>query len=142
MKLPRKVTQKVFTALAILVLFSFSFFPIISFAAPAAGIVPTSCSGPDCGFNNLLELAKNVMDFLMTVSIPLAAIVFAYAGFLFMTAAGNEGQVSKAKEIFTKVLIGFIFVLCAWLIVWAITSALLCDPSQASCGFYDLLDRS
>lgn len=134
MKLLRKNKIK----LVVVIVFALFLIPFVSFAQ---GIVPTSCTGPDCGFPHLMELAKNIMDFLITVSIPLSAIVFAYAGFLFMTAAGNEGQVSRAKEIFTKVLIGFVFVLCAWIIVWSITNVLLCDSTQSSCGFYDLLQR-
>lgn len=127
--------DKKFIIFLVLVLFAL---PILAFAQ----IVPTTCDGPDCGFPHLMELAKNIMNFLITVSIPLAAIAFAYAGFLFMTAGGSQSQVSKAKEIFTKVLIGFIFVLGAWLIVWTITTALLCDSSvQQDCGFYNLLGR-
>lgn len=101
------------------------------------GIVPTSCDGPDCQFSHLLELGTRIMDYLILVSIPLAAIAFAYAGYLMLTAGGNEGKVSDAREIFTKVMIGFVFVLCAWIIVRAITSALL-DPNE----YYNLLDDS
>lgn len=114
---------------------------LVSAADPV--VVPTNCGGkgqPECGFNDLMVLAKNVMNFLITVSIPLAAIAFAYAGYLMLTAAGSESQISHAREIFTKVLIGFVFVLSAWLIVWTITTTLLCDTAtSSSCGFYNLL---
>lgn len=82
---------------------------------------------PDCDFVDLLNLAKKLIDFLIILSIPLAAIAFAYAGVLFLTAAGSSSQAAKAKAIFTKVLWGFFFVLTAWLIVRTITTALLKD---------------
>ena len=77
------------------------------------------------------------MNFMILVSIPLAAIAFAYAGYLFLTAAGNSSQISTSKGIFVKVLIGFLFVLTAWLIVRTITSALL-KPGN----YRDLLERT
>lgn len=83
------------------------------------------CGVPDCDFGDLMNLGKRIIDFLILLSIPLATIAFAYAGYLFLTSAGNPGQVSDAKKIFGKVLWGFFFVLTAWLIVRTITSAVL-----------------
>lgn len=92
----------------------------------AAGIVP--CDGTaasPCTYYKLIELGKNLINFFTLISIPLAAIAFAYAGFLFITGAGNESKIKEAKSIGTKVLIGFLFILSAWLIVYLITSNLL-----------------
>ncbi len=84
----------------------------------AQGIV-TNCVDPftDCGWNELIDVIKNIIDYVVLLAAPLAAIAFLWAGFLYLTAAGNEGQIRKAHGIFTKVLIGFILVLSAWLIV-------------------------
>src|SRR3989344_5791287 len=89
------------------------------------GIVP--CSGPDCNFESLLRLARNIIDFLIVVSLPLTGISFIYAGFLYITAGGNEGKNKKNHDIFWKVLWGFVFLLSAWLIVQTILAALLKD---------------
>lgn len=128
---------------SILILTAIFVLPVLVSAQEPASIVPTTCGGknqPECGFEHLMLLAKNIMNFLITVSIPLAAIAFAYAGYLMLTAAGSESQISHAREIFTKVLIGFVFVLGAWLIVWTITTTLLCDrATSSSCSFYNLL---
>lgn len=94
--------------------------PVLVFSG---GIVP--CNGPDCNFDSLLQLARNIIDFLIVVSIPLAVIAFIYAGFSYITAGGNEGKIKKAHDIFWKVLWGFVFVLSAWLIVQTILAALL-----------------
>lgn len=101
------------------------FFPPVSVHAQSIGIPCDGGATDQCDFDDLIQLAKNIMNFLILLSIPVATIAFAWAGILMLTARGNESQVAKAKEIFTKVLIGFLFVLTAWLIVQLITGALL-----------------
>lgn len=86
---------------------------------------PISCSGVDCDFCNLLELANVVMKFTVYLSILLAAIGFTYVGWTLVTMAGNTGKVDKARQVATSVVIGFVFVLAAWLIVATISQALL-----------------
>lgn len=92
------------------------------------GLVP-DCPPEGCGWTELLILAQNVMNFLIIISLPLSAIAFAYAGFLYLTAAGSEDKIKKAHEIFKNVAIGLFFVLAAWLIVWLIISTLLREDS-------------
>lgn len=96
-----------------------SFFP---FSANAQ-LVP-EC-GADCDFNDLMELVQNFINFMIVIAIPLAAISFAWAGVLLMTAAGSEDKIKKAHSIFLKVGVGLVFVLTAWLVVYLITSTLL-----------------
>lgn len=86
----------------------------------AQGIVP--CDGPDCGFEDLMVLASKVVDFLVLISIPLAAIAFAWAGFMYMSSGGDPGKISRAHGIFLKVGIGLILVLGSYLIVKLIFS--------------------
>lgn len=84
-----------------------------------ADLVP--CNGADCDFNDFIDLINNVINFLMfKFAVPLAAVSFAVAGVMILTAGGNTGQVEKAKEIFWNVLIGLIVALAAWLVVNAI----------------------
>jgi len=79
-----------------------------------------TCKGPDCGFDDLMKLVKSVLDYIVTITVPLSAIMFAYAGFLYMTSQGSLDKRKKANQIFTNVGIGLFFVLAAWLIVKAI----------------------
>ncbi len=90
-----------------------------------------------CGYPELVQLVSNFMNFLILLSIPMAAIAFAWAGWLMITAGGSSGQIDQAKEIFVKVLIGFMFVLSAWLIVFLITKTLLRGD-----GFKNLLGQT
>lgn len=78
-----------------------------------------------CTFNDLLGLISRVVSFvLFYLTIPLAAIMFAYAGFLLLFSGGNSGQMQRAKEIASNVVVGLILALGAWLIVTTILWAL------------------
>jgi putative copper export protein len=83
------------------------------------------CSGPDCTFASLILLVKNLITDLIILSTFLAVVAFAYAGFLLMTSGGSESGKDKAKKIFTKVLIGYVWILGAWVIVYTISTVLL-----------------
>ncbi|MDO8505187.1 MAG: pilin [bacterium] len=78
-----------------------------------------------CTFAHLILLTKNLINALVLISTFLATAAFAYAGFILLTSGGSEGQRDKAKEIFRKVLIGYLWILAAWLLVYTITSVLL-----------------
>ncbi|MCR4275039.1 MAG: pilin [Candidatus Campbellbacteria bacterium] len=97
--------------------------PLVSFAA----IVP--CGGPPpqtaCTFNDLVLLVNNVINFLLyTVALPISAALFAWAGILYLTAAGDMGKISKAHEIFKNVFFGLIIALAGFLIIDLITNVL------------------
>lgn len=104
--------------------------PLAAFAAgltqPSAvdqgGLVP--CDGSDCDWSSLVVLAQNVLNFIIYIGILAAAGLFMYAGFLYMTAAGDGSKVTKAKGIFFAIVIGLIIILTAWLIVNTLLAAL------------------
>ena len=103
----------------------FSIFGVV-FVAEAQGLIP--CSGSDCTFDKLIDLIQNVIDFLLvTVAIPLATILFAYAGWLYMSAAGDSTKIARGHQIFRNVLFGLVIALAAWLIINTLTSALISD---------------
>jgi hypothetical protein len=52
-------------------------------------------------------------------------ILIIYAGFLWMTAGGNEEQVTKAKKLITSAAVGLIIVISAYAITYFILSQLL-----------------
>ncbi len=59
----------------------------------------------------LVELALSV---IIKLSIPVATIYIIYAGFLFITAQGNENQIKKAKNTLLWACIGLVALLGAW----------------------------
>jgi len=84
-------------------------------------------AGQDCTFAHLVQLGQNVINALIIFSTFLAVAAFSYAGFLLLTSGGNESAMTKAKDIFYKVLIGYVWILVAWLLIYTITEVLLND---------------
>lgn len=78
-------------------------------------IVP--CDGVGCGICDLVNLGQNIINFAVYFVVIVATIAFVFAGFLYITAGGDQGKVKSAHNIFLKVLIGLIIVLTAWLVV-------------------------
>ena len=108
--------------LIILFIFSILTLPAFSLAAwtPGNPLVPCDNSaGQLCNFGKLLDLVNNVITFILVyMAVPIAAIMFAYAGFLLVTAGGEAaGARTKAKSIFTNAVIGLILAIACWLIV-------------------------
>ena len=90
------------------------------------------CSSPpqfpkECEFSDLILLAENLIYDLVIISTFLATAAFAYAGFILLTSGGNENAKTKAKDIFWKVLKGYLWILAAWLLVYTIINVLLDD---------------
>ena len=81
---------------------------------------------PECSFGYLLQLVNNIISWIIKISVPVAAGVFAWAGILYMTT-GIAGKKEDAKKMIHKVFIGLVFILSAWIIVTTLTKALLDD---------------
>lgn len=52
------------------------------------------------------DFIKAIIDIIVTIGIPVAAIFLIYAGFMFVTAKGNEQQLATAKRAFVGAIIG------------------------------------
>lgn len=91
----------------------------------SAGLV--QCEGPDCDWSQFLATIKEVVNFAVALGIALSALVFAWAGWLYMSSGGDQGKISEAHGIFTKMLWGFLFALGAYLIVQLILTSLGAD---------------
>lgn len=83
------------------------------------------CGGPDCTYNDLIQLAQNVINNLIVLSSIFAMAAFMFAGFKLLTSGGSPGAKDEAKKIFWKVFWGFVWILAAWIVVYTITSVLL-----------------
>ncbi len=90
-------------------------------------------SSPPCDLQQFVIMIRNIIDFLGFLSIPIATIAITVAGFVLIFARGNVERIKYAKNILIKVLIGFLIVLCAWGLVYLITSTLL-DPCAQYLG--------
>jgi len=103
--------------------------PAVSFA----GLVPcTNSPGPDgtikdpCDFNALMRMINIIIRYaLFYLVIPIAAIMFFYAGFLLIVPGGESAHArERAKHIFWDAFIGLIIALAAWIIIKTLLSIL------------------
>ena len=105
--------------------------PAISLAQ-TSGLVPcdntpnaTGVIGQPCNFNALLALINAIVNFILfSLALPIAAIMFAYAGFMLVTSGGSTEHRGLAKKVFTNTVIGFIVAMACWLIIKAILTIL------------------
>ena len=78
-----------------------------------------------CTFNDLLILVNNLVKFVfVALVVPIAAISFAYAGFLLISSGGETSKREKAKKIFWGVVWGLVIAAAAWLIVHVVLTIL------------------
>ena len=120
--------QKLAYVFAVFLAFSFIIAPM---SVSAAGLVP--CGGvaldgnpePSCNISHLTLLVENVLEFLLFVlATPLFAIVFVYAGLLYLSSAANPSNREKAKGAMIKALAGFAIALIAWTVIATILRTL------------------
>lgn len=119
------MNRKVFLAAAV---FFALFIPALTFADGLAGpIVPQTSVVASNWYYNLCDLrvvANSIISFSVAFSVVVATLVFAYGGILYVTAAANKSQISKAHSVLMKAFTGVVIVLLAWLLVNIILSVL------------------
>ncbi len=97
------------------------------------GIVSNECGynlekgGRMCNFVDFMGLIQRLIGYIFVLVLPIAAIVFAYAGFLFITSGGDPGKKTAAKNAMTKLLIGIVVIMMAWLLVKTVLTSLGVD---------------
>ncbi|MBU4536903.1 pilin [Patescibacteria group bacterium] len=125
----KKNISKLSFYLTIFIVVIFPFHKVFS-----AGIVPDCGNIYACNFCDLIILVNNIINFIIYLSVPISAMMFAYAGVMYLS--GDPGKISNAHGIFRNVALGLVFILGAWLLVNLITSSLL------KADFKDILNKS
>ncbi len=86
--------------------------------------VSSADGGVPCNWCTFVQLIGNMVQYSIYLAVMLSALMFAYAGFLFLTNNGKEANITKAWSIFRRSLLGTVAILAAWLIVNAIMTKL------------------
>lgn len=120
-----KNTKKFLTHLFI---FLILIIPVISFAEQSpttSGLVPCDNTTTKCDFNQLMNLVNKVIKFVLyDMVVPIAAIMFAYAGFELVTSGGSTEKRATAKNVFTNALIGLVIAVGAFILIRTLLSIL------------------
>lgn len=111
---------------------------VSAFLLLAAGAMPVNAQvldsevdldtvGDTAGFNTNLDLADTIGT-LISIALGLLGVVFLvlmlYAGFLWMTAGGNDEKVGKAKKLITQTVIGLVLTVAAYAISGFVVDAI------------------
>ena len=78
-------------------------------------LIPITPSIPD-----LPTFIHTLLTLAIQIGIPFSAVSFIWVGFTFVTANGDEGKITKAKEAFTWTVIGTMILVGAWALATAI----------------------
>ncbi len=81
----------------------------VSFVDPASSLGLTSA--------DLLTTVINIINWALGLLGLIAVIFVLYGGYYWLTSAGNEERVTKAKRIILNAVIGIVIILFAWAIV-------------------------
>ena len=81
-----------------------------------------------CSLCTLIYTVQLIIKFLIKIAIVVALIAIAFGGFLYISAAGSQEAIEKAKSIIKYAIIGFIVILVAWVII---------DSVLATAGYID-----
>ena len=96
-----------------------------------SGVVQNS-GEVECNFNTLLGTVKSLINWMFLIAIPIAVVLFAYAGLLVMS--GKEDNKKKGKGVFLNVVIGFAIMLVAYTVVQTVVGWLV-DPCAGTTTF-------
>ncbi len=88
--------------------------------------------GKICGFSDAIRLIQRVIEYIFILVLPIMAIMFAYAGYLYLTSGGSKTKRDAAKKAMTNSIIGVVVIMAAWLIVKTIVVAVGVDVQQAT----------
>lgn len=96
-------------------------------------IVPQGCGATlkeECNVCDFAALIANIFQALIYGATVGCSMLFMWAGFKYITAADNPGQIKEAHQIIWNVIIGFVFLLGSWVVVDTIMKAFLVRDGQ------------
>jgi uncharacterized membrane protein YwzB len=100
--------------------FSLFLLPIASHAQISGAVQELKDIQTEAGVSstsaNLPALVGSLINVLLSVLGIVFVILMVYAGFLYMTASGEEDKVKKAKKLISQAVIGLIIIVAAYAI--------------------------
>ena len=97
--------------------------PFATQPAHAASLLSIESVGSQIGLGNadLKKTVLNIVQMVLGLMALIAVVLVIYGGFVWLTSAGNEDNIEKAKRIISAAVVGIIIVLLAWAVVIFVT---------------------
>lgn len=84
-----------------------------------------ACDGAkDCDEQAFFDTLNNVINYILVLATAIATIIFAWAGFVYLTASGDSGKISRAHSMIRVAVIGFLIALAASVIIKTLLESL------------------
>ncbi len=90
----------------------------------SAGITATSAGVNAGGTNDISKLIGNLIGAALGLLGVILVCIIIYAGFLWMTAQGNDEKVKQAKKMISNAVIGMVLIFAAYAITNFVITAL------------------
>lgn len=68
------------------------------------------------GVNSVADFIARALQAMVLLALPVVALFFVIAGFMFISARGNTHKLQEARENFVYVIIGGLLIIGAWVI--------------------------
>lgn len=94
---------------------------------------PDIISGATGGESSIKELVKTMLNFGLSFLGFVATVMVIYGGILYVTSAGNDENVGKAKKILLYAVVGIVIILLSFALVNTILGA-AADTSSTTTG--------
>jgi len=91
--------------------------PVMASATVTSYTVENIGGSVGLGTADLKDTVVNIIQWVLGILALVAVVMIIIGGFQWMTAAGNEEKIEKAKKVISAAVIGLIIVLLAWAIV-------------------------
>ena len=69
------------------------------------------------GSADLQKATINIINWILSLLAVVAIIMVIYGGFMWLTSAGNEERITKAKKILSSARIGLAVIILSWALV-------------------------
>lgn len=125
-----------FFAYVVLLFFLFAVSPISAQILTAS---PTNQGGVDLGApiggtttpSSFADYVNRIYQFAVVIGISLAVLMIIFAGYKYMSSAGDPQSLAEAKEVLVGAIVGLVLILLTRLILASIDPRLLQFPNRA-----------
>ena len=132
--------KKIFPVITIVFLTVLLIIPVVGLNASEGGILSETLRGTAqfSGYETsrvesptfISQTIATIINYILGLMGVVFAILIIYGGWEWMTAGGNEEQVTKGKKYLINSTIGLIIILSAYTITWFVTSSIARSTNQ------------
>lgn len=97
--------------------------PSFATALIETGDAPSAISSATGGEGSLKDLVQTILNFFLSFLGFVATIMVIYGGILYVTSAGNDENVGKAKKILLYAIVGIVIILLSFALINTILGA-------------------